>query len=125
MVIAMDANNIAKLANCASELGLYPNVLVRLEDLADAVKRDALFTEKHLIALSLISNTPASPMVVIVVHHPLDFEQAFAKKVARDIAGMPVLLACIEELITLKKEAGREQDLSDIAHLEWFLHERN
>ena len=125
LVIALDANNIAKLASCASELGLHPNVPVKLEDIADAAKRDALFSEKNLIALSLTSNAPASPTVDIVIHHPLDFKQAFAKKVLRDIAGTPVLLACIEDMITLKKAAGREQDLSDIIHLERFLHERN
>jgi hypothetical protein len=125
LVIAMDANNITKLASCASELGLHPNVPVKLQDLADAAKRDALLTEKHLIALSLISNTPASPTVDIIIHHPLDFKQAFSKKVLRDIAGTPVMLACIEDMITLKKAAGREQDLSDITHLERFLNERN
>ena len=125
LVIALDANNVAKLANCASELGLYLNVLVRLEDLADAAKRDALFAEKNLIALSLISNTPATPTVDILIHHPLDFEQAFANKVLRDIAGTAVMLACIEDMIILKKAAGRAQDLSDITHLERFLHERN
>ena len=125
LVIALDANNIAKLAHSARELGLYPNIPVKLEDLADAAKRNALFTEKNLIALSLISNTPASPTVDIIVHHPLDFKQAFANKVARDIAGTPVHLASIEDMITLKKAAGRKQDLSDISHLERFLHERN
>ena len=125
LVIALDANNIAKLASCANELGLHPNVPVKLEDIADTAKRNALFSEKHLIALSLISSMPATPTVDIVIHHPLDFKQAFAKKVMRDIAGTPVLLACIEDMITLKKAAGREQDLSDIAHLERFLHERN
>ena len=36
----------------------------------------------------------------------------------RNIAGTPIHLASIEDMITLKKAAGREQDLSDIAHLE-------
>ena len=48
LVIAMDANNVAKLANCARKLGLHPNVPVKLEDIADAVKRYALFNEKNL-----------------------------------------------------------------------------
>ena len=125
LVIALDANNIAKLAHSARELGLYPNIPVKLEDLADAAKRNALFTEKNLIALSLISNTPASPTVDIIIHHPLDFKQAFAKKVERDIAGIPVVLACIEDMITLKKAAGRKQDLSDITHLERFLYDKS
>jgi hypothetical protein len=125
LVIALDSNNIAKLANCAKELGLYPNVPVRLEDLADAAKREALFEEKNLIALSLISNTPATPVVDIVIHHPLNFQQAFAKAIQRDISGTPVMLASIDDMITLKKAAGRAQDLSDIIHLERFLNDQN
>lgn len=125
LVIALDAGNIAKLASCAKELGLYPNVPVSLEDLADANKRDALLAEKNLIALSLISNTPATPTVDIVIHHPLDFKKAFSKAVQRDISGTPVMLACIEDMIALKKAAGRAQDLSDITHLERFLHDAN
>ncbi len=125
LVIALDNRNVSKLITCISELGLRPSVPVKLEDLADKKKCDALFLEKNLIALPLISSTPATPTVDIVIHHPLNFQQAFAKKVERDLAGTPVLLACMEDMITLKKAAGRAQDLSDIAHLEQFLHERN
>lgn len=125
LVIALDSGNIAKLVSLAKELGLYPNVPVKLEDLAEANKRDALLAEKNLIALSLISNTPATPTVDIVIHHPLDFQLAFSKAVQRDISGTPVMLACIEDMIVLKKAAGRAQDLSDITHLERFLHDAN
>lgn len=125
LVIALDAGNIAKLAGLAKELGLYPNVPVKLEDLADANKREALLAEKNLIALSLISSTPVTPTVDIVIHHPLDFQKAFAKAVQRDISGTPVMLACIEDMIALKKAAGRAQDLSDITHLERFLRDAN
>lgn len=121
LVIALDAGNIAKLANCAKELGLYPNVPVKLEDLAIAKKREALLAEKNLIALSLISNTPATPTVDILIHHPLDFKEAFSRVVQRDISGTPVLLASLGDMIALKKAAGRAQDLSDIEHLERFL----
>ena len=124
LVIALESGNISKLISCVNELGLHPSVPVKLEDLADKTKCDALFLEKNLIALSLISDTPAIPTVDIVIHHPLNFQQAFAKKVERDLSGTPVMLACIEDMITLKKAAGRAQDLSDIKHLERFLNER-
>lgn len=43
----------------------------------------------------------------------------------RDLAITPVMLACIKDMVTLKKAAGHAQDLSDIIHLERFLHEQN
>lgn len=123
LVIALDADNIAKFDACIKEMGLRPSVPVRLADLADVAKREALFVEKHLIALSLISNTPATPTVDIVIHHPLEFKKAFANAVQRDLGGTPVLLASLEDMITMKKAAGRAQDLSDITHLERFLND--
>jgi hypothetical protein len=124
LVIALDASNIAKLETCANTLGLRPNVPVKLADLADETKRKAILKDKHLIALSLISNTPAIPTVDIVIHHPLDFNKAYQNKIERDIAGTPVMLASIADMITMKKSSGRAQDLADIAHLERFLNEK-
>jgi Nucleotidyl transferase AbiEii toxin, Type IV TA system len=124
LVIALDSDNIAKLEACAKFLGLRPNVPVKLADLADAHKREALFKEKHLIALSLIGDKPETPTVDIVIHHPLDFKKAYQNKIERDISGTPVMLASIEDMITMKKAAGRAQDLADIVHLERFLHEK-
>jgi hypothetical protein len=124
LVIAMDVDNITKLEACTKSLGLRPNVPVKLADLANAKKREALFKEKHLIALSLIGEKPETPTVDIVIHHPLDFKKAYQNKIERDISGTPVMLASIEDMITMKKEAGRAQDLADVKHLERFLNEK-
>ena len=124
LVIALDADNISKLETCSQSLGLRPSVPVKLADLAIASKREALFKEKHLIALSLIGEKPATPTVDIVIHHPLDFKKAYQNKIERDVSGTRVMLASIEDMITLKKAAGRAQDLADIMHLERFLNEK-
>jgi hypothetical protein len=124
LVIALNADNIAKLEACAKFLGLRPNVPVKLADLADASKREALFKKKHLIALSLIGEKPETPTVDIVIHHPLDFDKAYHNRIERDISGTPVMLASIDDMITMKKAAGRAQDLADIKHLERFLNEK-
>ena len=125
LVIALDVDNLSKLEACTKFLGLYPSVPVKLADLAIAAKREALFKEKHLIALSMISEKPATPTLDIIIHHPLKFKKAYQNKIERDVSGTPVMLASIEDMITLKKAAGRAQDLSDIVHLERFLNEKN
>ena len=121
LLIALDTENITKLEACSQYLGLRPSVPIKLADLADESKRETLFREKHLIALSLIGTKPETPTVDIVIHHPLDFKKAYQNKIERDVSGTPVMLASIEDMITLKKAAGRAQDLADIAHLERFL----
>lgn len=125
LIIALDTDNIAKLETCSNFLGLRPSVPLKLAELADANKREALFKEKHLIALSLICDSPATPSVDIIIHHPLDFQQAYQNKLERDVSGTPVMVASIEDMITMKKTAGRAQDLADIAHLERFIHAKH
>ena len=125
LLIALDTDNITKLEACSQFLGLRPSAPIQLADLADASKREALFREKHLIALSLIGTKPETPVVDIVIHHPLDFKKAYQNRIERDISGTPVMLASIEDMITLKKAAGRAQDLADISHLERFLNANN
>lgn len=124
LIIALDSSNIDQLISCTNALGLRPSTPVKLADLADNGKCKALFEEKNLIALALISDTPATPTVDIVIHHPLNFQQAYMNRVERDVSGTPVYMASLSDMITLKKAAGRAQDLSDIAHLENFLHEQ-
>ncbi len=124
LIIALSAENVSKFAVSMKNLEVYPSVPVKLAELADTKKRETLINEKHLIALSLISNTPALPTIDIVICHPLNFSEAFKNRVERDIAGTRVYLASIEDMITMKKSAGRLQDLADIKHLERFLNER-
>ncbi len=123
LIIALNAENVAKFEACMKNLDIFPNVPVKLSELVDTKKREALINDKHLIALSLISKKPALPAVDIVIFHPLNFNEAFKNRVVRDIAGTRVFLASIEDMITMKKSAGRMQDLADVKHLERFLNE--
>ena len=123
IVIALDSHNLSKLVECTHALGLYPNIPVKLADLASPTICADLYKEKNLIALSLISQLPATPTVDIIIHHPLDFASAYANKLKRDLAVTPVMVASIEDMITMKIYAGRQQDLADVAHLEAFLRE--
>lgn len=123
LIIALNTENVAKFEACMKNLHIFPNVPVKLSELVDTKKREALINDKHLIALSLISKKPALPAVDIVIFHPLNFNEAFKNRVVRDIAGTRVFLASIEDMITMKKSAGRMQDLADVKHLERFLNE--
>ena len=55
--------------------------------------------------------------VDIFVSHLVPFRTAWSRRVEVDAGGIEVPLMSIRDLITLKKKAGRDIDLSDIESL--------
>ncbi len=72
---------------------------------------------------------PKNPMreVDLFVEHPIDFEGLWSRSAVVDIGGTEARIASIQDLIALKRLAGRPQDLQDIQALEGIVkrHGRN
>lgn len=119
LVLIMDEPNLDRFIACANELKLAPSVPVPLSALKDAEQRKAWFEQKHMIAFGLQDTQARIPtMVDILIAPVIDIEAAMQRAVVRDLSGIPVPLAGIEDMITLKRDTGRAQDQSDIEHLE-------
>ena len=63
---------------------------------------------------------PDDPLrsVDLFVEHQIEFEGLWGRSQVLDIAGTPVRVAAISDLIQMKRVAGRPVDLEDIAALE-------
>lgn len=117
LVLAMDDGNLRRFLAAATRLKLKPSLPVPLESLCDAKQLDAWVRDKHLIALSLQAASPNAPTVDIIVRPAVPFEQMFRNRIDKDVGGMRLSLASIDDLISLKTGTGRKQDASDIAAL--------
>lgn len=57
--------------------------------------------------------------VDVFVTEPFDFDEEYHRALVADIAsGVPVRILRLEALLALKRDAGRPQDLADVAELE-------
>lgn len=99
-------------------LGLRPRAPVDPVDFADPTVRGSWVRDKGMRVFSLWD--PAKPMreVDLFVEHPVDFDALFARSEILPLATTTVRVASIPDLITLKRLAGRPQDLADIEALE-------
>jgi len=80
--------------------------------------RESWRKEKKLVALKLWSDLHRRTPIDVFVYEPFDFEQEFKRAKWENIGGgLPAPVVSYETLIAMKKEAGREKDLLDIAAL--------
>lgn len=118
LVLALSEDNLDRFIASAQDLGLTPVAPVALSALKDPEQRRDWVEHKHLIAFALQPATSGAPTVDILLAPTLDIEAALARAVTRDLGDIPVSVAAIEDMITLKKAAGRQQDQADLVHLE-------
>jgi hypothetical protein len=118
LLLGLEESNVDAFIRCAKALSLRPQVPEPLEALRDPERRRSWFEEKHLVAFALSNPSPGAPTVDLVLQHPLDFSAVHARAELRDAGGVAVKVAALDDMITLKRAAGRPQDLADVEHLE-------
>ena len=84
----------------------------------DPAVREEWFQEKHMRAFSLVD--PANPMRVVdlLLKPEVPFIELFSRSQEAFVGKTRVRIASLEDLIALKRHAGRPQDLMDIEQLE-------
>ncbi len=117
LVLAMDEGNLQRFLQAATELKLKPLLPVQLESLGDARLIDDWVRERHLIAFSLRPPSNTAPSIDIVVRPKLPFEVMYQNRLEKDVGGVRLNVASIDDLIALKTDTGRTQDASDIVAL--------
>jgi len=117
LALALDPGNVERFIAAAADLALFPVVPEPVASLADPGRRRAWIEEKNLIAFAMRTAEPAAPTVAILIGTTIDFEAAFARRLTRELDGMPISLAAVADLIELKEHTGRAQDAADVAQL--------
>ena len=88
-----------------------------MSDLADKDKLHDWIENKHLLAFALRPPEASAPTVDILVQPKIGFEEAFTRRVDKELGGFKLSLASLDDLIALKTDTGRPHDISDIAAL--------
>lgn len=70
-----------------------------------------------MIAFALRPPDATAPTVDILVKPSVSFEDAYARRVQKEIGGFSVHLAALDDLIAMKSGTGRERDLCDVEAL--------
>lgn len=118
LMLALDPENLEAFKRAAAALGLRPSQPITLDGLADPQTRRSWVEEKHMVAFALRPPEPSAPTLDVLVDPPIDFAAAWARRIEKDLGGIHVQLAAIDDLIALKTGTGRLRDQSDIEALQ-------
>jgi hypothetical protein len=118
ITVAMTPGNLNALKETARELGLSPVLPVPLDALNDMELLKRWHAERNLEAFALRAPVLAGVTLDVLLFPPVDFTGMARRAVVFNVAGAPIKVASIDDLIALKQAVGRPLDLADIAHLE-------
>ena len=118
LIIDLDPTEARKVLGVLTRLGFEPRAPVAAEDFADPEKRESWIRTKHMRVFSLLDRRNPMRAVDLFVEHPINFDALFGRSELVDLDTTVVRIASLDDLILLKRIAGRPQDLLDIEELE-------
>lgn len=118
LILDMDQKNLQQAMIVFDSLGYRPRPPVALEDFADPEKRKSWIREKGLTVFSLWSSDHPATEIDLFVEEQISFKEAYKASIRLKVSeGIEATVIGLDDLITLKKRAGRTRDLDDIEKL--------
>lgn len=121
VIVDFEPASLLSVLDALTDIGLVPRLPVDARELADPERREEWVNERGMRVFSFWD--PDNPLreVDLFVDHPIDFEGLWQRSQLVDLDGFHARIASIEDLIDLKRLAGRVQDAQDIEALESML----
>ena len=124
LVIGLDKANASKAVEIVSKLGYKPRAPVNPKGFADSKQRTLWIKDKGLIVFSFYKSDNPLIGLDFFVDYPMEFTGLLKRSVTKDLGKIPVRICSIEDLIKLKKKAGRPKDLEDVRILKMIRNEK-
>ena len=118
LVVSLEAENARRAIDAVTALGYRPRAPVPAVKFADPAERASWIADKGLTVFSLWSERATGLELDLFVREPFDFEAAWSRRVTVSLDTTTATVASLQDLIALKRAAGRPQDDADIEALE-------
>lgn len=117
LALDLAAENILNTLDVLRAENLVPRLPVPPEQFADEELRRTWVEQRNLVAFTLHDPSDALREVDLLAVSPVPFETLVAGSDVMEIDGVPVRVASVEHLLTMKRSSARPQDIADIEAL--------
>lgn len=118
LVVELSPDNLIRALDALEESGFRPRPPVPLRSFADPQTRRSWIETKNLQVFSLWHPELPGFEVDLFVEEPFDFDGAWSRRVEVELGGTTATVVGLEDLLVLKRAAGRARDLEDVSVLE-------
>jgi hypothetical protein len=118
LVVELSPDNLGRALEALERSGFRPRPPVPLHSFADPATRRSWIETKNLQVFSLWHEDLPGFEVDLFVEEPFDFPAAWERRIEVPLATTTAPLVCLDDLLVLKRAAGRARDLEDVAALE-------
>lgn len=122
LAVALDAPNLGAAIDAFEALGLVPVAPVTLHEARDPETLRRWRRDRNMVAFGLRPDRGVGPTVDCLIDPAVPFERLQAGALVKSVGALAIPVASIDDLIALKRAAGRSIDASDIAALERLKH---
>lgn len=117
MIISLTDAELEKFIQVVKKLNLVSRLPVKLDDLANASKRDEWMHEKNMKVFSVYNPEDPIEHIDLMIHGSEKFDKIISNRVIMKTDLITIPVPSFDDLIELKREAGRDRDLLDIKML--------
>lgn len=117
IMVDLNEENLRKLLMVMEKLNYQPRAPVKPIELTVGEKREEWIKEKGAVVFTFIDLKDPIKHIDIFLRNPIDFEKSYQRRTTIRIRDIPINLASIDDLMEMKRLAGRPRDLEDIHHL--------
>jgi len=121
LMILPEPGNILKTVDKLSYWGYKTKMPVDPRDLANEAKRKQWIEEKGMMAMSFYSDTSPLAEIDLLFELAIPYTDLKKRSVSFVLGDVKIPTIAIEDLIEVKIQAARKQDLSDVEHLKIIL----
>ena len=125
LVINLNQAEAEKAIKVITSLGLKPRAPVDPMQFTDENIRESWVNDKNMLVFSFFD--PNNPLMVldVFIREPFPFDEMIQRAVHMNLGELTVPVCAINDLIEMKRKAGRPKDLEDIKYLESVLSAQN
>lgn len=118
LALALDALNLGACIDAFVALGLTPMAPVALDEARNPATLRRWREERNMLAFAVRPATGVGPTVDVLTGSVVAFDDLALRAIVKRVGDVAIPVASIDDLIAMKRAAGRRIDLSDIAALE-------
>jgi hypothetical protein len=118
LIVDLERENLGRFIQAMQELGCRPRNPVKAEGLLDPATRARWQREKGMEVFSFVDPVQPMTLIDVFIQEKISFPEVMKELVPMTAKGITIPVVSLSHLKTLKKAAGRPQDLADIEAIE-------